>query len=405
MEKFQEQFIGLILPAFERTINKRKEFYNDNPRPSKSDVETIINTSSAENAVRSGILAFAPGPLGLITIIPDLVMSMESQINMIYDIGVAHGKEELMTKETILSLALLSGGGSMGISLLTQQAGKLVVKKAAVKIIQNTAKAVGIKLTAGAVKSSVASYVPLLGGLAIGVWVKYVTDELGRSSESILSKNVSVEETDTLDIKENSTVDPADVVENKILVLLNLMKVDGESGEKEKTYISQIIDKVDLGFVTRTKLQVDLHLDSQSEVNFELLKNASKEDKDSLLIDMLALATRDGKIHNSEFEYIMNVCDQIDLDTRFVIDDLSGNFLAVKYFLKDKVMEVNQMLIADVEGHKVQFYTNNRVFIFNQKNEILKKGTYLMGGRKIVIDGGKTVESKDVLANLKNALT
>ena len=183
------------------------------------------------------------------------------------------------------------------------------------------------------------------------------------------------------------------------------MKVDGESGEKEKTYISQIIDKVDLGFVTRAKLQVDLHLDSQSEVNFELLKNASKEDKDSLLIDMLALAKRDGKIHNSEFEYIMNVCDQMNLDTRFVIDDLSGNFFAVKYFLKDKVMEVNQMLIADVEGYKVQFYTNNRVFIFNQKNEILKKGTYLMGGRKIVIDGGKTVESKDVLANLKNALT
>jgi hypothetical protein len=45
-----------------------------------------------------------------------------------------------------------------------------------------------------------------------------------------------------------------------VLVLLNLMKADGNSNEKEKEYIKQIIENFDFGFYTKSKFRLDLEL-------------------------------------------------------------------------------------------------------------------------------------------------
>ena len=49
------------------------------------------------------------------------------------------------------------------------------------------------------------------------------------------------------------------------------------------------------------------------------------------------------------------------------------------------------------------FYTNSRVVIFQGKN-VLKKGSYLFGGKIITIDGGKTVNSESVFSNLTSLI-
>lgn len=55
--------------------------------------------------------------------------------------------------------------------------------------------------------------------------------------------------------------------------------------------------------------------------------------------------------------------------------------------------------------YSATFYTNNR-FSINEKgvDGFVKKGTYLDGGKKLIVDGGNTIESGSVWANLQNAL-
>lgn len=63
------------------------------------------------------------------------------------------------------------------------------------------------------------------------------------------------------------------------------------------------------------------------------------------------------------------------------------------------------VLITDIKGEKqVDFYKNNRFFITGKKGELVKKGTYLDGGKKLIVDGGKTIESNSVWQNLYNTL-
>jgi hypothetical protein len=137
-------------------------------------------------------------------------------------------------------------------------------------------------------------------------------------------------------------------------------------------------------------------------VDFKVLADSLKSDKDSLLIDMISLAKRDGEIHAKEFEYIMQVCEKLNLDTKFVINELGANYLAIKYYLKDLAIETTDLLLVSFNNsiNKAQFYKNNRVFIFDNSNKILKKGTYLNGGKKIVLDSGVTFESTIIIENL-----
>ena len=190
IEKFQEKFIQIIIPLFEESIENRKKYYLENERPTKEHVEGIMSSCSKTNGAISGISGMAPGPFGFLTIIPELKFTIENQIVMIYDIGVANGKEEHMSKETVLALAMQSGFGAAGINALARQGEKILIKKASVKVFQQMAKVLGIKLSAGVVKSAVAKFVPLLGGVAIGIWVKYTTTKIGENSALILSKDI-----------------------------------------------------------------------------------------------------------------------------------------------------------------------------------------------------------------------
>ena len=56
------------------------------------------------------------------------------------------------------------------------------------------------------------------------------------------------------------------------------------------------------------------------------------------------------------------------------------------------------------DKNKVQFYTNNRFFIFDDKDIIVSKGTYSDGGKTLIADNGKRVNSGSVWANISDIL-
>ena len=91
IKTFQEKFIQIIIPVFEGSIEDRKKYYLENEKPGKEQVEGIISSCSTTNGTISGISGMLPGPAGLIAIIPELKLTIENQIVMIYDIGVANG--------------------------------------------------------------------------------------------------------------------------------------------------------------------------------------------------------------------------------------------------------------------------------------------------------------------------
>ncbi len=62
----------------------------------------------------------------------------------------------------------------------------------------------------------------------------------------------------------------------------------------------------------------------------------------------------------------------------------------------------DNVVITKFDGGKylAQFYTNNRVVIFDSANKLLNKGTYSNGGKVINMDDGKSAYTDSVWQNL-----
>lgn len=101
---------------------------------------------------------------------------------------------------------------------------------------------------------------------------------------------------------------------------------------------------------------------------------------------------------------------------------ITGAFFIVRRFLYPNAKQVNSNFLdlqenigikpnGDIviakfnEGeNKAQFYSNDRFFIFDKNNNILNKGKYEDGGKKITFDSGKIISSNSVWKNLLDSL-
>ena len=87
--------------------------------------------------------------------------------------------------------------------------------------------------------------------------------------------------------------------------------------------------------------------------------------------------------------------------TKSNFDRLKQNIGSQFTNLKGGAIRVN------FNGNKnfAQFYTNNRVAIYTtSNNNIIIKGSYANGGKKIVLDNGKTIESGSIWRNLNKTI-
>lgn len=348
-QKIQEDLASRILDIVEKVIDQRSEFYVENPDkvPDENDAKSIIGRYSNQNSLVSGAsgVAALAGPAGLLAVIPEIAALIYNQTRMVYDLGMAHGKQDFLTRELIIGV-LTSAAVTGGIGMLTVQGSKVLVQKTSTNILMKVVQMFSAKTAQSASKSILGRYVPAVGAVAIAGWSNYSTRRIGKRAVEIFTKDIEYvsnpDETDfavsTQAIQtissfstESSVLDdvtptgtkaledvPSDTsfeVENisyehldqlKIQALINLMLADGESHPDEQEFIRDLIEVSDLNYAMKTELLGALEKSSQFKINYAQLAE-SPDDALSLLMDLTALSKYDGELHISEKIYIKQV--------------------------------------------------------------------------------------------------
>ena len=177
--------------AFEKVRLTRRAHFAAHPhtRPRRVDVDSIIASYANQNAVIAGAANLVPGPWGALTIVPEITLVIRNQIQMVYDLGVAHGREAQLTRTTLLAIfATVMGGGA--VSLATVRGGQLIVKRASLRVIQQVVKWLGGKITQRVLRALLAKWVPILGAAAMAVWARHSTREMGRKAAALLANDI-----------------------------------------------------------------------------------------------------------------------------------------------------------------------------------------------------------------------
>lgn len=334
--KMQQKITDNLNDLIDKVINDRKRHYLENPRelPERKDVDSIISKWANTNAMIAGAAGLVPGPWGMLAAAPEIIAVIRNQTTMIFDLCIAFGQHRHVRPELVIGI-LMSSMGSGGTSLIAVQGGKLLVKRASLRVMQKVVAMLGGKVTQQLLKSMVGKWLPVVGAAAMAAWARYTTKKLGEQASELLTKEIvdggAVDEVDASG-GEASTPTPASNAEvpsassvyfggaavsrgvsveaAKIRVLINVMLADQEAAPAEVNFIQQLIECAEVSDAERSALQQILASRKRAEVDYTAF--ATPEDRAGLLFAAVVLAKRDGQIHLAERLYIKQLARHLE---------------------------------------------------------------------------------------------
>lgn len=172
------------------TIPKSNEACSPTPH---SQATALAKRAARRAATISGGAAMVPGPLGMLTLLPDIAAVWKVQAQMVADIAATYGKTATVTREQML-YCLFKHMFSQGLRDLVVRAGeRFLVRRASLRMLHKLATMIGFKLTQRAMGKAIARYVPLVGMAGVAAYAFYDTRKVATTAIELFSADVVVE--------------------------------------------------------------------------------------------------------------------------------------------------------------------------------------------------------------------
>lgn len=150
----------------------------------------IANTAAAKAATAAGALALPPGPLGWLTIIPELLTVWRIQGQMVADLAGLYGKTASLSQSQMLYCIFRHGAAMAVRDLVVRVGDRYLVKQATQQALQLAAKKIGIKLTQKGIARGVARWLPLIGAVGVGGYAYYDTAQVAKTAMEMFQKEI-----------------------------------------------------------------------------------------------------------------------------------------------------------------------------------------------------------------------
>ena len=160
----------------------------------QSRAQAIAQGAALKAAAVSGTLALPPGPLGLATILPDLLTIWQIQKQMVADITATYGKTALLTKEMMVYCLFKHGAAMLVRDLVVRVGERLLIRRVALRALQQALQKIGVRITQRVIGQTISRYVPFLGALAIGSYAYYDTSQVAATAIDAFSREISIQE-------------------------------------------------------------------------------------------------------------------------------------------------------------------------------------------------------------------
>jgi uncharacterized protein (DUF697 family) len=152
----------------------------------------LIAEASFKAAAISGALALPTGPLGWLTILPDLAAIWRLQAQMVADIGAVFGKQGKLTEESMLYCLFRHATAQVMRDLVTRVGQRVVVQRGSLRATENILESIGIKLVQRVARGGLWRLLPAIGALAVAAYAYYDTEQVGQTAIEFFSKDIEL---------------------------------------------------------------------------------------------------------------------------------------------------------------------------------------------------------------------
>jgi hypothetical protein len=155
--------------------------------------QAIGKSASMKAAAISSALALPPGPAGLLTVIPDLMLIWKLQGQMVADVAAAYGKTVVLTREGMFYCLFKHAGAQMVRNMVVSEGGRLLIRRATPEILTKALERVGLSLSQRITGQAASRWLPVAGAMGVGAFAYYDTHRISKTARETFSADVAVD--------------------------------------------------------------------------------------------------------------------------------------------------------------------------------------------------------------------
>jgi hypothetical protein len=152
----------------------------------------LANTAAAKAALVSGGLALPPGPIGWLTILPDLIAIWKLQSQLVADIAAVYRKSATLNEEQMLYCLFKHAAAQAVRDLIVRVGNRAIVQRATLRVLQTAAERISVKVTQRALGAAAARWIPIVGAVGVGAYAYYDTAQVARTAIELFSGRVDL---------------------------------------------------------------------------------------------------------------------------------------------------------------------------------------------------------------------
>ena len=150
----------------------------------------LAHAAAMKTALTAGGLALPPGPLGWLTIMPELTAVWRIQAQLVADVAGLYGASATLTREHMLYCLFRHTAAQAFRDLVVRAGERLIVRRLSVGALQSIARRVGLNLTQRAIGRGVTRFVPLVGAAGVGAYAYFDTRQVAHTAIRLFEAGV-----------------------------------------------------------------------------------------------------------------------------------------------------------------------------------------------------------------------
>jgi len=151
------------------------------------EAAAIAKRAAKQAALLSGSLALPPGPLGMLTVLPDLYVIWKTQRQMVADIFGVYGRSAELTRVHMLYCLFRHAASHVLRDVVVRTGQRVIVQQLTAGALKGILGKVGVTVTRRVVGTAASRWVPLAGAAAVGAYAYWDTLQVARTAHRLLT--------------------------------------------------------------------------------------------------------------------------------------------------------------------------------------------------------------------------
>ena len=160
-------------------------------RPSshpEARAQLLAERAARSSARISGLAALVPGPLGLLTVLPDLIALWRIQSQLVADIAAVYGYGTQLDASHMLWCLFQQEEGRSARELAMRMGERMLIRPWGLRVLRNGATRAGLKLSQRSIGALMARALPLVGSACIAGYAYFDTHRVAKSATALFAQ-------------------------------------------------------------------------------------------------------------------------------------------------------------------------------------------------------------------------